>query len=290
MIALTKRHAKRKKMRTSIAIVTHNRPQSCKECIRSCLAQRTQPLEVIVVDDSEVSFEYDSPKVEVIRCPKQVGVAAARNIAVKNAHGEIIVFIDDDCIADSQWIKVIEETFQGNVDIAGGKVMPILNSPLPVWWKDELYVFISVHRSPQKTQPDIFGCNFAVRKGVFHRIGYFNEKLGRKSGLLLSNEETEFIQRVSASRGKIVFNHRMKVWHNINSKRISMIFLFRRALWQGISNRVQYPVNFKMVSRTIGGAISCLLRTLFTPKQSRYYLLRFIEKLGYFWGLLVYKS
>ncbi len=290
MLTLTKHNQKQKRMNISIAISTHNRTQSCRACIRSCLAQETQPLEVIVVDDSDVPFKYHSPRVKVIRCPKQVGVATARNIAVRNARSEIVAFMDDDCIADRQWTKVIEETFQGQVDITGGKVMPIHNSPLPHWWKDELCVFISVHGNSQKTQPDIFGCNFAVRKEVFHRIGYFNEKLGRKRGLLLSNEETEFIQRVSNSGGKIVFNHRMKVWHKINSKRISMIFLFRRAWWQGISNRVQYPVNLKMVSRTIGGTISCLLRTLFTPKHSRYYLLRFIEKLGYFFGLFIYKS
>ncbi|MDH5266422.1 MAG: glycosyltransferase [Candidatus Bathyarchaeota archaeon] len=279
-------------MNVSVVILTHNRNRDCAEAIESCLNQSLEPLEIIVVDDqSDVPFKYRHPRVKVIRCDEEMGLAAAKNLGFKEARGEIIAIIDDDCIADRNWTKVIKEIFHdNNVDIAAGKVIPLLNSRLPCWWNDDLSVFISVHGKSREEQPNVFGCNMAVKKETFLKFGYYNEKLGRKGGLLLSNDETDFIQRVSLLGGRVFFSNRMKVWHKISPKRLSMVFLFKRAWWQGISNRVQYPVNTIGSLRNIGGIASCMLRILFTPRRSRYFLLRLLEKSGYFWGLLTYRE
>ena len=278
-------------MNLSVVILTHNRNKDCAEAIESCLNQSMEPLEIIVVDDqSKIPFEYYHPKIEVIRTKTELGSAAARNLGIKQSKGTIVAFIDDDCVAHSDWIETIHQVFEEtNADIVGGRVLPVYLSSLPNWWNDELDVFISIHNKFKEMQPNFFLCNMAVRKRLFSELGYFNEKLGRRGGLLLSNEETEFIQRVSRMGGRILFTDRMKVWHKISPKRLSMVFLFKRAWWQGISNRVQYSVNFRGSLRNIGGIISCSLRIFFTPRHSRYFLLRLLEKSGYFWGFFTYK-
>lgn len=281
-------------MNISVVILTHNRDKDCAEAIESCLNQGLKPLEIIVVDDqSSIPFEYyrleNYPKIEIIRTETELGSAAARNLGIKQAKGNIVAFIDDDCIANHDWIKTIRQVFEEtNADIAGGRVLPIYSSSLPEWWNDKFDVFISVHSSPQELHPNFFLCNMAVRKRLFSKLGYFNEKLGRKGGLLISNEETEFIDRAAENGGNIVFSEKMKVWHKANPSRMSMVFLFKRAWFQGVSNRLQYPIGLKLFLRMIGGMISCIVRIMFSPKHARYNALLLLQKLGYLVALFRY--
>jgi len=85
----------------SVAIPLYNKEKEIAGTIRGILAQSTQPLEVIIVNDGstdrgpEIARSFGSPLIHVVDQPN-AGVSAARNRAVAEARGEYIAFLDGD--------------------------------------------------------------------------------------------------------------------------------------------------------------------------------------------------
>lgn len=88
--------------RVSVLIPTYNCGRFLAEAIDSVLEQSFTDYEIIVVDDGssdntpEVMLRY--PQVKYLR-REHCGVSASRNAAVREAQGEIVVFLD----ADDLW-------------------------------------------------------------------------------------------------------------------------------------------------------------------------------------------
>ena len=55
------------------------------------------------------------------------GIPAARNRGIKEAEGDIILFTDDDCKADSQWVENISKPFYANpyIGSVGGEILSV---------------------------------------------------------------------------------------------------------------------------------------------------------------------
>ena len=84
----------------SAIIPTYNRAQQVCSAIESVLAQTYSPIELIVVDDgstddTQVRLQRYAGRIHVIR-QKNAGPSAARNIGVRNSHGDLIAFLDSD--------------------------------------------------------------------------------------------------------------------------------------------------------------------------------------------------
>jgi glycosyltransferase involved in cell wall biosynthesis len=87
--------------RVSVVIPTYNRAHTVGDAVASVLAQRFEGLEVIVVDDG--STDGTRERLAEVRdgrlryvMGRHAGVAAARNLGVKHARGELIAFLDSD--------------------------------------------------------------------------------------------------------------------------------------------------------------------------------------------------
>lgn len=114
----------------SVVIPTYNRAKLLKECLTSLCKQEYKNFEVVVVDDGS----KDQTKEIVDSFKKNLdikyifqenrGPACARNLGIKVASGDIVAFIDDDCIASSQWLKAINEAFDGQIGGVEGKIIP----------------------------------------------------------------------------------------------------------------------------------------------------------------------
>ncbi len=114
----------------SVIIITRNRAESLNETLISLTKQSRQPDEVIVVaNDSkdntrEVALSFNDRL--NIKCIYETirGIPHARNAGIENATGDIIVYIDDDCVADQDWLKRIEIPFirDPNIGVVGGEV------------------------------------------------------------------------------------------------------------------------------------------------------------------------
>lgn len=88
-------------IRVSTIIVSYNRLDLLHRAIRSALGQTLEGCEVIVADNcssfdvhTELAVYGDS--VRVIRTERNGGCGYARNVAVREAMGEFVAFLDDD--------------------------------------------------------------------------------------------------------------------------------------------------------------------------------------------------
>ena len=76
----------------SVIIPLYNKASEVERTLRSVLAQKTQPMEIIIVDDGstdrslEVVRGVESPLIKLFTQTNQ-GVSAARNRAIAEAHG-----------------------------------------------------------------------------------------------------------------------------------------------------------------------------------------------------------
>ncbi|MBI2361062.1 MAG: glycosyltransferase family 2 protein, partial [Deltaproteobacteria bacterium] len=86
--------------RVSVVIPTYNRWPMVREAVESVLAQTYGDFELVVVDDGSADDTAErlsaySPKLRVLRQPRR-GVAAARNLGVRNSVGKYVAFLDSD--------------------------------------------------------------------------------------------------------------------------------------------------------------------------------------------------
>ena len=114
--------------RVSIIIPVRDRPEDLKECLQSLknLDYPKDKLEIIVVDDgskNDISQVITSPDIRVIRQTESKGPAACRNTGAANAGGDILAFLDADCMAGESWLREIIPFFQAAaVGAVGGYV------------------------------------------------------------------------------------------------------------------------------------------------------------------------
>ncbi len=92
----------------TIAVMIHNVEEFLPECIESCISQKGNDLEIILIDDgstdncSSICDDYGKKdyRIRVIH-KKNGGVSSARNTAIRNARGKWLVMVDgDDMLTD----------------------------------------------------------------------------------------------------------------------------------------------------------------------------------------------
>jgi O-antigen biosynthesis protein len=86
----------------SVVIPTYQRAHSVVRAIDSVLAQSFRDFEVLVVDDGSTDdtearvAALDDPRVRCVRKPYNEGVAAARNLGIRESRGRYLAFLDSD--------------------------------------------------------------------------------------------------------------------------------------------------------------------------------------------------
>lgn len=113
----------------SVVVPTRNRPGPLGRCLAALGAQSYRPLEVVVVDDaSEVGVEV----AKVVRAhgarlvlgPGR-GPAAARNLGVREASGDVLCFTDDDCEPEPRWVESLVCRLRSGADAVAGATLGV---------------------------------------------------------------------------------------------------------------------------------------------------------------------
>ena len=187
----------------SVVIATHNRPASLVACLDSVLAQRHRRFEVLVVDNGpgddetrELVAEMTrrNPRLRYLREPR-AGASLARNRGWREARHPIVAFLDDDVIADPDWLPSLLQGFSraaGVWAVTGRIVANELETPAQQWL--EAYGGFDKGPNPRVFDmnghavasplypylPGAFGsgANIAVCRSVLSRLGGFDEALG----------------------------------------------------------------------------------------------------------------
>lgn len=223
-------------MRVSVVIVTKNRVESLKECIKCLLNQTVLPYELIIVDgsDNDATREYVNGLIEgnmrfSLHLCKQDrgGTATARNIGAGIAKGDIILFVDDDVLLYPDYIEKLIRSFNDDIICVGGNlVLPQEESRLrKAAYKIFGIIFLRDSFKPGKATiaghhsalPNYMsyvdwlgGSQFACRREVFNNFR-FDENLERYSNYAYY-EDFDFTYTLSKV-GKILLNPELKSVH-----------------------------------------------------------------------------
>lgn len=235
-----------KRVSVIISVYSKKRYQYLLNCIDSLRRQSVKPYEVIVVLDPDsdlIDFFGNRLSNDVrIVVSDGYGLSNARNAGVKNAKGSIVAFIDDDAVADRDWLLNILKNYDtANVVGVGGLIIPLWESGRPIWFPEELnwvigcsYKGLPEHKTFVRNP---LGCNMSFRREVFEKVGYFRSDIGRFGKRLLSGEEPEFSVRIMKNfpNAKIIYDPSAIVYHRVPKNRLGLRYLFIRSFNEGIS-------------------------------------------------------
>jgi glycosyltransferase involved in cell wall biosynthesis len=256
----------------SVVLCTHNRATVLGEALDSLVKQdfSRSAYEIIVVDNASTD---ETPEVvgrfSSVRCLCEpcLGLSPARNRGVQAAQGEIVAFIDDDAIADPDWVKNLCSVYKRFPEAAGvgGKILPLWPPEgAPSWYGSEFAATFSALDYGDQVQllryPRIlYGTNMSFRRDVLQAVGGFRVELGRKGKGMMANEEVELMWRIERAGGRCYYTPDAVVFHRVPPERLRMGYLLRRAWGYGVSTVVTEQF-IAPVSRT---ALLCRgLRTL----------------------------
>ena len=97
----------------SIIIPYYNRPLKLQRAINSIVDQTHSNFEIIIVDDhSKEQLYFKEEYIFYIRNSKNIGPGGSRNIGLKKAKGEYVVFMDSDDYWDNNFLKTCLTVFQ----------------------------------------------------------------------------------------------------------------------------------------------------------------------------------
>ncbi len=178
--------------------------------------------------------------------PEQ-GLSAARNKGIKEAKGDIIIYVDDDALVDSDYIRIYAEHFATHPETmaAGGPIEPLYETSEPAWMSPYAKALLTawmnygdkVREYPKGRYPG--GGNAAYRKVVFDKVGLFNTELGRKGNLLLASEEKDIFDKMHALGMQVLYLPTPVLHHIIPQTKLEEDYFNRLTLQIGRSERMR---------------------------------------------------
>jgi mycofactocin glycosyltransferase len=207
----------------SIVIPVFNRAAQIEACLRSLqtLDYPTDKLEIIVVDDASwdhsaaVARRFD---VRLIVRPFNRGQSAARNCGAAAARGDIIAFLDSDCVARPEWLRELVPYFQDRrVAVVGGYVDNYFREKRMDRYEQ---VCSALNMGPDaaigRGSNSVFyvpTCNMLVSRKVYQQAGGFDESLR-------VGEDVDLCWRLMAAghrllyipKGRVLHKHRSRMW------------------------------------------------------------------------------
>lgn len=212
----------------SIILPTLGRADMVRECLLSLYKQTyrfKKAYEIIVVESSDSkdpedalvpsiieslrikqsSQEKDSSKEIKIKhlLQEKKGPSAARNLGISESSGDIICFIDEDCIADSHWLENILKGYTGEeVAGVGGKVIGF--NPKGVLERYQNHLFTP--KPENGLLNAINTSNASYRRSVIEEVGGFDEDLK-------TNEDTDLGYRVRMKGYVLKYEQNAIVYH-----------------------------------------------------------------------------
>ena len=221
--------------RTAVSVIVpvRNEEHLIKGCLKSLLNQTfpADRTEIIVVDNHSSDRTAES----VSRFPvkylfeKTRGAGAARNKGARQANGDLLAFIDADCVAPRNWLSQLVRAMEdGSYDGAGGDYLPrgrnrLINQYLAYRGAYSLKRFFS---PDYPSLPWLLTGNFILRKRVLARLGGFEETL-------FPGEDADLCWRIGLTGGCLKHLPDVFVFHR---RPYSLIDFFRKDIRNALSN------------------------------------------------------
>ncbi len=197
----------------SIIIPTRDINDYLRQSISEILKLDYRDFEILVLPDQKTEIVFDKTRI----IPTNAGPAVKRDLAVKEAKGEILAFLDDDAYPARDWLKNATPYFKkANIAaVCGPGITPPEDSPKQKasgWVSASIlgggtlnFRFLAKKKREVKDFPSM---NFLVRKTDFNKINGFNSEFWPGEDTKLCLDLTKKLNK------KIIYDPRVLVFHH----------------------------------------------------------------------------
>lgn len=183
----------------SVIIPTYKRSEKLTRAIKSVLNQTYSNIELFIVNDNDPDDEYtvdlkrrvlefeNDKRFHLIIQDKHINGAVARNVAIKQAKGEYIAFLDDDDWWSNNKLER-QITILKSLDNTWGGVsckLVLYDEKLNIIGKSKKYRDGLIYKDILYLQSDVATGTLLLRHEKLDDVGYFDERLLRHQDLQL---------------------------------------------------------------------------------------------------------
>lgn len=214
----------------------------CK-AVASVQAQTVRGLETVIAIDHNPELlakaTREFPEVTVVANTVSRGASATRNAGVAASHGQVLAFLDDDAVAQPNWLDVLLQPLADpSVVGVGGRLEPLWKTSRPRWFPLEFdwVVGCSYLGMPENTAPvrNVWSNNMAIRRDAFDAIRGFRDGFG-KIGAHSQPEDTDLCLRAAAHNGGglWIYEPQAVASHQVPADRATLKFFLKRCYNEG---------------------------------------------------------
>lgn len=265
----------------SVVVCTYWRADQLRLCLESVLRQRfpRKDYEIVVVNNDPADRETDRA-VEALRaahfaghpdhlrlthCPL-VGLSHARNAGIAEARGRVICFLDDDAVADSDWLHWVWAAYEAHPEagVIGGSIRLKIPEPAPSWlrtgWEGYWSGFVpgrSEYFEVDQWWQYPWGANWSARRTALLEMGGFRTRYGRKAEGYAGGEEIVAASLALKLGYRVAVEPRAVVDHWAGRERFT-----RRHVWNTIQSgaRTWYRIQRDLYIPWEAGPLGMLMR------------------------------
>jgi GT2 family glycosyltransferase len=239
---------------TTVAVVicayTEDRWDDLLAAHRSMTSQTAPADEVVIVIDHNPALltrlRQELPQARIVPNRGGRGLSGARNTGIEETSAEVVLFLDDDAAAESDWVAIMAAPFRDvSVVGVGGWAEPNWAAPgRPRWFPEPfLWVVGCSYEGLPTTQADIrnpIGSAMGFRRTALELVGGFSGSVGRVGTHPVGCEETELAIRVrqAAPQTRVVMEPAAIVHHRVSEPRLHVRYFLQRCYWEGVSKAV----------------------------------------------------
>jgi GT2 family glycosyltransferase len=172
----------------TIVVVSHNEGERLRQTVEALLGTTPPSVRVVVVDDhstdESTAVLFGFQRVRLVRPPRRLGVAGARNYGARIAEGRVLVFSDAHVTPADGWLLPLCTAIDSGAAAAAPGIRSMVGHSVPGYgftWREPTLTTAWLRRRPPAVAPApmLCGCFLAVDRDVFRNAGGFDEGLQR---------------------------------------------------------------------------------------------------------------
>jgi glucosyl-dolichyl phosphate glucuronosyltransferase len=232
-----------------VCAYTQRRWEELQAAVESVRRQPETAQVVVVIDHEDELLRLARrrwPTLVVLPNAGDQGLSGARNTGIAAATNDLVAFLDDDAIADEEWLSRMLGAFaDADVVGVGGRALPVWpDAAGPALYPDELLWIVGCSYRGLPERPgevrNVIGCSMVFRRAAVLAAGGFSTGIGRVGAHPLGCEETELCIRIRQQNpaARIRYEPTSTVRHRVSADRGTWTYLRRRSFYEGVSKAV----------------------------------------------------